>query len=207
MELNLRCGPTIVLPPPIHIPCETSQCWSSKMTTTQIPSMRQIPGAHNSNVWSYVNQYIMKLMFAHYVNLVLRRQTFVSPTLITPSNHQKHRKDTKGNHTNFVAISYMYLWEQVEICNMLHDSQKNFLFLMIFHCNSKPRWQRQQMKFWEGKKCRCWYRLRFWYLHSLIVLKQAGMRVELNLGSLGYNAPCQHNIRKKWQFKTSLLEW
>jgi hypothetical protein len=54
-----------------------------------------------------------------------------------------------------------------------------------------------KMKFWEGKKCKCWYRLRFRYLHSLIVLKQAGMRVELNLGSLGYNAPCQHNIRKK----------
>jgi hypothetical protein len=31
------------------------------------------------------------------------------------------------------------------------------------------------MKIWEGNKCRCWYRLRFRYLHLLTMLEQDGM--------------------------------
>jgi hypothetical protein len=72
----------------------------------------------------------------------------------------------------------------------------NFLFLTIFCCISKPWWQWQQMKIWEGNKCRFRYWLKFWYLHLLTVFKQVGMCVELNPWCLCCNAPANITYAK-----------
>ncbi len=53
------------------------------------------------------------------------------------------------------------------------------------------------MKFGEGNKCKCWYRLIFWCLHLFTMFKQTCMCMELNLWCLCYSAPSQHNICKK----------
>jgi len=55
-----------------------------------------------------------ELMFTHYVNLVLRRQTFVSPTLITSSNHQKILQRYQGQSYKFccdvIIVSMRTSW-------------------------------------------------------------------------------------------------
>jgi len=157
---------------------------------------------HTLQMFQLCKPIYLELMFAHYVNLKLCWQTFISPTLITSLNHQKILQRYRVQSHKFCYDPIILFMKTSLIFNMLHDLHKSFPFLMIFHCISKPQWQWHEIKFWEGNKCKWWYKLIFWYLHFLTVLKQACMCVELNLWCLCYSAPSQHNICKKWQFKS-----
>jgi hypothetical protein len=138
MELNLPGDPTIVLPPP-RGSCETRQCESWKMKTTQIPYVQQTISACISNVWSFANQYIPELMFAHYANSILCGQTFISPIIITSLICKKKPAKISGAVVQILLQSHS--WNKLNFATRCMIRKRTFYFLMIFRCTRKPQWQ------------------------------------------------------------------
>jgi hypothetical protein len=88
---------------------------------------------------------------------------------------------------------------------MLHDSQKNFLFLgfsAALESHNNNRWNfRRETNANAGigsglDTCACSPRSN-----------KLGMCAKWNMCRLCCNAPCEHNMCKKWQSKSSWFEW